>query len=333
MTCANHPDRPAHGHGLCRKCYDGRRRNSTATVAAAADRILEIAGPQPPSTFQEAIDSVRFANPAPFQVSFPTIQPPLDTEIITGVIYGDTHGQYIDEAAEGVLLSVLKDFQPDVVVHIGDAVDCYTISRFSKDPTRKETLQDEIDHARRHLARVRLATPNAAMYLFEGNHEERLHRAFCASQDAMREVVQLRAFQDAITWPNLLQLDGLGVNWVPLQDQPAMGIFTKFILKHGDVVRKWSGWSAAGEWAKYGKSGASGHVHRLGLFFHRDWNGNHVWAETGCLCDLNPDYTPDPDWQNGFLVVTFERATGAFQVEPVYIHRGSAVWRGQVFKA
>jgi hypothetical protein len=110
-------------------------------------------------------------------------------------------------------------------------------------------------------------------------------------------------------------------------------LLPKFILKHGNVVRKWSGWSAKGEWERYGKSGASGHVHRLGMFFHRDWNGNHVWAETGCLCSLNPDYMRDPDWQQGFVVASFERSTGAFQVEPVYIHRGNAVWRGKVYRA
>ena len=320
MTCANHPERPVHAHGLCRRCYDSRRGQRQAPL---------------PDTFREAVATPVVTGRVDqlFQVAFPHIQPPLDADIITGVIYGDTHGQYIDASAEGVLLAVLKDFQPDVVVHIGDAVDCYTISRFDKDPTRKETLQDEIDHARRHLARVRLTAPNAAMYLFEGNHEERLHRAFCQSQGGMREVVQLTAFQEAMTWPNLLQLQGLGVNWVPLKDQPDKSVFPKFLLTHGSVVRKWSGWSAAGEWQRYGKSGASGHVHRLGVFMHRDLNGAHVWVETGCLCGLEPDYTGYVDWQNGFVVVTFEQRTGAFQVEPVYVHKGNAMWRGKKYQA
>lgn len=149
----------------------------------------------------------------------------------------------------------------------------------------------------------------------------------------MREIAKLDAFVDAITWPRLLQLDALGIEWVPIEEQTKQKIFPKFIVKHGSVVRKWSAWSAKGEWEKYGRSGASGHVHRLGVFMHRDHNGNHVWSETGCLCDLEPEYMQDPDWQNGFLVVTFERETGAFQMEPVYIHHGSALWRGKRYVA
>jgi hypothetical protein len=210
---------------------------------------------------------------------------------------------------------------------------CYTLSAFDKDPLRKESLQDEIDYARAHLARVRAAVPDAHFRLLEGNHEDRLRRTLWRADGPAREVLKLREVRNVITWPTLLQLDDLGIEFVSVFDQPVPDLLPKFILKHGNVVRKWSGWSAKGEWERYGKSGASGHVHRLGMFFHRDWNGNHVWAETGCLCQLDPDYVRDPDWQNGFVVASFERSTGAFQVEPVYIHRGSAVWRGKVYRA
>jgi hypothetical protein len=308
------------------------RRWKQTTLRALKDRDTGV----PPETRPALLDELQsFVHPAPFAVTYPkgakSIDP--DGSLITGVIYGDTHGQFLDEKAEAVLFAVMADLQPQRVVHVGDAVDCYTISAFDKDPLRKESLQDEIDHARRHLARARAVVPDAAFWLLEGNHEDRLRRTLWNATQGMREVSKLRAFQDAITWPNLLQLEALGIEWVGTKDQPIKTIFPKFIIKHGTVVRKWSGWSAKGEWEKYGKSGASGHVHRLAQFLHRDWNGNHVWAETGCLCGLNPDYTQDPDWQQGFVVVTFEAKTGAFQVEPVYIHQGRAVWRGRVYTA
>ena len=251
--------------------------------------------------------------------------------LITGLIYGDTHGQFVDPEAEAVLLAVMRDFKPAKVVHVGDAVDCYTISSFDKDPCRKEGLQDEIDAARSHLAKARKASGDAEFYLLEGNHEDRLRRALWGAYGAMREVVKLREFQRTITWPSLLETEALGIEFVPTHRQPVKDIFKKFIVKHGDIVKKWSASTAQGEYLRYGKSGASGHVHRLGLFFHRDWNGNHVWAETGCLCKLNPGYARDPDWQQGFLVATFESKTGAFQLEPIYIHKGRAVWRGKEY--
>ena len=68
------------------------------------------------------------------------------------------------------------------------------------------------------------------------------------------------------------------------------------------------------------------------MFFHRDRNGNHVWVETGCLCTLDPDWMPEPDWQQGFIVASFDTETGAFSIEPVYIHKGSAMWRDKFYR-
>ena len=69
------------------------------------------------------------------------------------------------------------------------------------------------------------------------------------------------------------------------------------------------------------------------MHFHRDYNGNHVWVETGCACSLKPEYGSDPDWQQGCIVAAFDRKTGAFALEPVYIHNGRAVWRDRVYKS
>jgi hypothetical protein len=324
-TCGH--DAPAHARGLCRKCYDAGRSGKLYGGNPLPYPVAEITRPAILDDLQSYI------HPAPFEVTYPKVAVPTDGDIITGVIYGDSHGQFIDEEAEAVLHGILLDFQPDVVVHVGDAVDCYSISTFDKDPHRKESLRDEINHARRHLARTRAMVPGAAFYLLEGNHEDRLRRAIWSSTGSQREILKLPEVQRATTWPTLLQTEQLGIEFVSTFEQPKRDIFPKFLVKHGDVVRKWGGATAQGEYLKYGKSGASGHIHRLATFMHRDHNGNHVWVETGCLCRLDPDYMRDPDWQQGCVVVSFERSTGAFQVEPVYIHLGRAVWRGKEYRA
>jgi hypothetical protein len=139
--------------------------------------------------------------------------------------------------------------------------------------------------------------------------------------------------QKTLTWPMLLSLDELDIEFVPYDEQSKHKFLPKFLLKHGNVVRQKSGYTANAEHSKYGMSGASGHTHRLSQFYHRDHNGNHVWLETGSTCDLNPEYTPDPDWQNGFVVLTLHRETGAFQAESVYIHNGNAIYRGKEYVA
>lgn len=262
----------------------------------------------------------------------PSVTPASSNGMLTAVLYGDSHFPFQDDRALQVVAQVIRVAQPDVIVHMGDAADTYHLSRFDKNPKRIHGLQAEIDAVRAHLAAFRLLAPKARYVLLEGNHEDRLRRALWNMPPQAEALMKLDAVTNNLTWPKLLGLDELGVEFIPYGEQSKRQILPRFMVKHGTVVRKLSGYTARAELDKYNKSGASGHTHRLGAFFHRDWNGNHVWVETGCTCKLDPEYAVDVDWQQGCVVVTFEEQTGAFQVEVVYIHEGSAVFRGNFYK-
>jgi hypothetical protein len=175
--------------------------------------------------------------------------------------------------------------------------------------------------------------PQARRVLLEGNHEQRLTRAIWGMPGTAGEIAKLTAFREAITWPKLLGLDEIGWEWVPTAEQTRTEVLPGLITKHGTVVRKWSGMSARGEWERYSTSGLSGHVHRLGVFYHRDRNGSHCWTETGCLCNLDPEYVMDPSWQQGLVVITWGPSGDRWNVEPIYVQDGRAVWRGREFVA
>jgi hypothetical protein len=175
-----------------------------------------------------------------------------------------------------------------------------------------------------------MLTPNAQRYFLEGNHEFRLNKTIQRASESQRELMRLRVVQKYVTWESILHEAGIEKGmweFVPVKGQARRRIFPKLVVKHGSIVRKWSGSTARGEWERYGISGISGHTHRLGVFYHRDFNGNQAWAETGCTCDLNPEYIEDPDWQHGCLVVTFREDYKYFSFEPVYIQEGRAMWR------
>lgn len=260
----------------------------------------------------------------------PAVTPASSNGMLTAVLYGDTHFPFQDDAALRVVAQVIRVAQPDVIVHMGDLMDCYHLSRFDHNPKRIHGLQGEIDMARAHLASMRLLAPKARFVYCEGNHEDRLRRSLWSMPPQAEALMKLDAVQGVLTWPKLLGLEELDIEFIPYGEQTKTPLLPKFLVKHGNVVRKLSGYTARAELDKYNKSGASGHTHRLcGGFFHRDSNGNHVWVETGCTCLLNPEYAQDPDWQQGCVVMTFEPTTGAFQAEPVYIHDGSAVFRGK----
>lgn len=272
--------------------------------------------------------------PRPFAVPVPKPKAPA---VLKGfrrtLVYGDTHVPHHDPAALSVIMGWAKDNGPESILHVGDLLDCYGISRFSKDPNRVHGLQDEIDLAREHLHQMAQLCPKADRWLLEGNHEDRLRKVIWDLPGGAAELARLTSFQRAMTWPALLQLPDIGWEFVPTHEQTKTPILPKLITKHGTVVRKWSGFTAKGEWERYGKGGLSGHTHRLGKFYHRDHNGSHMWVETGCTCSLDPEYMLDPDWQQGFVVVTHTADGDRYAVEDVYIESGVAVWRGKVYAA
>lgn len=251
------------------------------------------------------------------------------------VLYGDSHYPFQDEKAIAVVEAVVRDVRPELLVDMGDLLDCYTISRYSKDPSRKHDLQDELDLGMDHLRRMALVAGRARRVLLDSNHFDRLSRVISGMSNEAREVARLRVFQGAMTWPNLLELKETNWEWLPQNMQAKTRLIPKMILKHGTLVRQGSAMSARGEYLRYGRSGASGHTHRLGQFFHRDLDGPHGWFETGCTCDVEPDYLVDgyADWHQGVTVVAYTEDGDRFHVEQSVIHQGKAIYRSQLYYA
>ena len=267
----------------------------------------------------------------PLAVKIPKAAPRSDDGNVTALIWSDTHVPFHDPEVLAVIQAIAEDTQPDFLIHGGDLLDCRHLSRFSKDPDRKESQQDEIDMAREHLATMKMAAPNSRFVLLEGNHEQRLQRTLWDLEGPAAVLSQLTAFKKAITWPVLLGLDELGIEFVAHHEQSKTPLLPKFITKHGTIVRQAGGATAMGELRKYGKSGSSGHTHRLATVMHRDSNGSHTWVETGCTCLLDPEYCQDPDWQNGCVFLSFDKETGAVAVELVFVYNGLGVFRGKTY--
>ena len=249
------------------------------------------------------------------------------------VAYGDSHFPYQADDAISVVKRIIQDVRPEKVIHMGDLIDCWQISTFDKDPLRRESLQDDINKAAVHLNEIFMLTPEAEHYYLEGNHEQRLTRTIARMSDQQKEIARLDVFQKWIRWEEILAHAGvLGWKFIPLKGQARRRIFPNMVTKHGTRVRVKSGYTAYAEMDKYGQSGISGHTHRLGAVYHRDFNGSIGWAETGCTCDLVPEYTEDPDWQHGCIVITFTNDWKYYHFESVYIQEGSAIWRDKRYR-
>ncbi len=294
--------------------------------------------PVPESVIRPLIQRPRISevidlDPRPFAVPIPRPAKLVPGEPMRSVVYGDVHFPHQDNAALEILYAVIKDVKPHVIVNLGDCADAYTISAYDKNPENIHGLQDEVDMVRTHLHQVAQLAPQAQRFYLEGNHEDRLRRLIWTLPGTASELARLRAFREAMTWPNLLGTDEIGWEFVPAGDQTRRQIIPRLICKHGDTVRRWSGMSAKGEWERYGQSGISGHVHRLGRFYTSDRNGAHTWVEAGCLCDTDPSYTRDPNWQNGLVVVEHSADGERFEMHLIYCQDGRALWRGNDYRA
>ena len=266
---------------------------------------------------------------APFVLDHPLPEVTVDHEpwkgkkIFTQMVIADIHAPYQDDAAIAIMLEILHDAQPDSLINLGDMVDCYTLSDFLRDPNRKESLQDEIDIARGINLMLRQAAPNATIDQFEGNHEERLRRALWRAEKTQAVVFQLTNLRREATWPKLLDLEGVGINWHPTGT--IAEIAPNFFAHHGDCK--------GDPMTKFQVNGISGHIHKFMMRTSRTVKEQIEWFTCPTLGTLNPEYDCHPQWQNGFWFLTHDIEAGTRTAEPVRIQDGSALFKGRKYTA
>lgn len=220
-------------------------------------------------------------------------------------------------------LAFLRAMKPGLVVGLGDAVDCYQMSRFDQSPARALDLQRDFDAGRDFYRGVRRHAKDAKIVALAGNHEDRLRRWLWSKGAA---AVSLRSMRI----PELLDLSAVNIAYY------ADGLFRagRLLFKHGSVVRSHAAYSARAELEREGVSGCSGHTHRIGEFSHTTRGGFKKWVEAGCLCKLNPEYMEGqlPNWQQGLAYGTF-MAGGRFSLHTAHIIGGKTVYGDRVIAA
>ncbi len=238
------------------------------------------------------------------------------------VIFNDVHVPEHDRKAFNLLLAVIRKVEPDIVTCLGDMLDCYTISRFEKDPARKFRLSHEIAQARTMLEEVVQASPTSKFIFHGGNHEDRLRKY------VWRRCPDLECLPE-LSWPVLLHLDPTGWTYLPYETPFKIGPLWHH---HGDVIRQKSGYTARALMEKVGGNAICGHTHRLSHIHRTTWSDHHQAWENGCLCKLKANYmTGTPDWQQGFCIVTYAQGGQRFKVEQLHIHKGKCWLQGEVF--
>jgi predicted phosphodiesterase len=233
------------------------------------------------------------------------------------VMLNDIHFPYEDKKALRKVMKMVKDLQPDHVILNGDIVDFYTISSFSKDPSRTLSLQDELNSTKDFLGELRDACPDARISYTIGNHEDRLTRYLRSNAKALESL-------DALKLESLLGLDDYGIR---MYGAEGFKLNRESIVLHGGRVSKHAGGTARMEFERHLISGFSGHCHRAGRHDVVGHSKSFFWIEGGCLCELNPEYIEGrPNWQHAVTLI--EYTNDRTFPELITLHEGRLVVRG-----
>lgn len=217
----------------------------------------------------------------------------IETKINNGlvVIGSDIHIPFQDDRAVACFVKYCKEKQPEAIVLNGDVLDMFMLSKFTKGEGRNPL--EEITMCRGLFEMIRKACPTSEIYYVIGNHENRLEKYVLSKAPELASLIE-----DVFS---IIKTEDFKIRGCA-----SLIINDNFVCKHGSYIGNKSGLSAIKEMENSYMSGATGHVHRGIVYRARKAGRKFVWIETGCLCDLNPEYCVLPNWCQGFATVEFK---------------------------
>lgn len=204
------------------------------------------------------------------------------------IVASDIHIPFQDQLAVKAFLTYCAKKQPEVIVLNGDVLDMFMLSRFTKGEGRNPL--EEITECRQLLETLRALCSNALIYYVIGNHETRLERYVLNKAPELASLVE-----------DVFSI--LKVQDFKIRGCASLTVNDNLVFKHGTLLGNKSGLSAIKEMEASYMSGVSGHTHRLCKYIARKSGKKFFWIESGCLCDLNPEYMVNPNWQQGICTV------------------------------
>ena len=230
------------------------------------------------------------------------------------LLLSDIHVPYHNIQALTLALKYGLENEVNTILLNGDIIDFYAISRFEKDP-RKRNFGHEVLMTRQFLATLRKLFPNAAIYYKCGNHDVRYDHYI------MRNAPDLLGM-DEFNFESLMHLDKHNITFIPDKQIIHAG---KLTILHGHELGA-SVFSpvniARGLFLRAKDSALCGHHHQASEHTEPNINGKITtcWS-VACLCELHPDYMPINKHHHGFAHVRV-MDNGEFEVNNYRIVNG-----------
>lgn len=176
------------------------------------------------------------------------------------LVLPDTHYPDHDVRLWKAILRIVKEIQPDEIIHIGDLMDYPQPSRWTKG-TRAEfegNVYEDSEKAVRDILEPLRDVYDGTIRVIEGNHDLR-PRVY------MEKYAPALSKTELFNFDKLLKFDDLGIETAPNFYEFAPG----WIAAHGHLggirLNQNAGMTALNAAKKIGKSLVMGHTHRAGI--------------------------------------------------------------------
>ena len=213
------------------------------------------------------------------------------------LVMADLHIPYHDKSAVDTMMRFADKYQPDIIVILGDLLDFYQISVFSKNP-KNPRVEDEIRIGKEFLTKLRHKFPKARIIYKTGNHDgERLQRYIFEKASDLSGLLQGLL-------PDNLELGKLGIEYLTKPFK-----IGKLWYLHGHEASRGGNpeYITNVVFKKVLDNVIFGHFHRQQEKVFKRIDNTFYWAgAVGCLCQ-NLEYAGVNNWTHGFATVTYDK--------------------------
>lgn len=329
-------------------------------------KLTDSKGNERPASIQNHYIKARFVRREMEPAKFPPLQPvyfnsesaqprkKATKSFYKALIVPDSQNGYWRDMETGVLdpfhnrqcwdlaIQVAEEMQPDLVIYLGDMLDLPDWSqKFLRSPECRFTTQASLIELGYLFDRMRQAAPGHEAHYIEGNHEHRfqkniIHNAVGAY--GLKSVDDLEG-HPVLSVPNLLDLDGFGIEYHGSYPKGEVWLNDNLRVWHGQKARSNSGATVKNIIRDVRNSEIIGHIHRVEMatktVHPRFGAKSYMVMSPGTIAKIDgtpPGYNAKENWQQGLAEVTFQTGNGWFNINPIYIHEGRTVYKGDMWE-
>lgn len=227
----------------------------------------------------------------------------------------DIHAPYHSTAAITAAINFAKKDKPDGIVIGGDLLDFHTLSKYMKDP-RKKDFAHEIKVGTDLVKSIQKVL-KVPIYFKLGNHDERYQHylwmkagEIAGLEDFQLETIIKKRVSDITIIEDKRIIKAGELNIVHGHEFPSS------IMSPVNIAR--------GLYLRAKANTICGHHHRSSEHTEQDINGKIIttWS-VGCLSELHPQYMPINSWNHGFCMIDLH-GSKEFEV------RNKRIWKGRI---